>query len=68
MKKIITSRITLTLTGIMIFFACQSPSSTKSKYLTGLSWLEEMTLSEMQQGYREGKFTVTEVITPILRG
>lgn len=27
------------------------------------SWLEEMTISQLQQGYREGRFTVKDVVT-----
>jgi amidase len=63
MNKSLISSILLILTGILILFACQSPSSNIPKDLSGLSWLEEMTINEMQQGYREGKFTVTEVVT-----
>jgi len=30
------------------------------------SWLEEMTIAELQQGYREGKYTVAEVVAAYL--
>jgi amidase len=29
-------------------------------------WLEEMTISELQKGYRDGKYTVSEVVTAYL--
>jgi len=30
------------------------------------SWLEEMTITELQQGYKEGKYTVAEVVSAYL--
>ncbi len=44
---------------LFIFLACQPVQ--KKPALTVLN-LEEMTISQMQEGYREGKFTITEVV------
>lgn len=51
------------ITVIMIFIGCQSPVN---KAITSEgpvnSYLEEMTISQLQQGYKEGKFTVKQVV------
>jgi amidase len=42
----------------------ESPKATSNK--PDNSWLEEMTISELQQGYKDSKFTVSEVVSAYL--
>jgi hypothetical protein len=53
---------------IVVLSACTSrdnkPALTESK--PDNSWLEEITIKELQQGYRDGKYTVTEVVSAYL--
>ncbi len=37
-----------------------------SRIKTDNSWIEEMTIPVLQQGYRDGKFTVTEIVSTYL--
>ncbi len=41
---------------------CQSPSKIKSGTITS-AWLEELTIPALQQGYREGKYSVRDVVS-----
>ena len=55
------------LTGAMVFLGCQSPVNTISKTdETDHSWLEEMTISKLQQDYKEGKYTISDVVSAYL--
>ena len=46
-------------------FSCHQPSKILEAP-KGTAWLEEITISQLQQGYRDGKFTVAEVVTACL--
>jgi amidase len=61
MKKI--SFKSLIIISILIIYsvACNSPSEKKEPATIDTSWLEEMTISKLQQGYREGKYTISDV-------
>jgi amidase len=50
----------------VIFFRCQSPGSSKKTIEADNSWLVEMTIPQLQQGYKEGKFTITDVVSAYL--
>lgn len=57
----------LLFAGILIFIGCQSPANKALQPVrTDNNWLVEMTISEMQKGYREGKFTITDVVNAYL--
>jgi len=53
---------------IVVLSACRSRDNKPT--LTGNqpdnSWLEEITIKELQQGYKDGKYTVTEVVSAYL--
>jgi amidase len=55
------------LSFIFVLTACKSR---ENKSVTGgnpdTSWLEEMTISELQQGYKDKKYTVSEVVSAYL--
>ena len=51
------------ITGIIIFTGCQTLSNKTRSNDADNSWLEEMTVMKLQQGYTDGKFTITEVVS-----
>lgn len=44
----------------------QKEAATAKPGVTGTSWLEEMTISELQQGYTSGKYKVADVVSAYL--
>jgi amidase len=59
MKNLI-SRLPLLLGFSMFLITCQSP--VKERISFGPKWIEEMTISQLQKGYSEGRFTIAEVV------
>ena len=51
---------------IFILSSCKSRENKPTVGETDYSWLEEITISELQQGYRDKKFTVSEVVSAYL--
>jgi amidase len=64
------SRITKTsilLTGSMLFLLmCKSPVSQKNLTPDLKAYLEEMTITQLQQGYKDGKYTVSQIVADYL--
>jgi len=63
------NRIHLLGTVIITIFILSTCKSRENKSTTGrtdYAWLEEITISELQQGYRDKKFTVSEVVSAYL--
>lgn len=60
MKKVIIRLLALIITTVTVLSGCQAPAGSQKKNDTG-EWLVEMTISELQQGYRDQKFSVTDV-------
>jgi len=59
------NQIQLLGTIILTIFILSSCKSRENKPVTGgtdYSWIEEITIPELQQGYRDKKFTVSEVV------
>ena len=55
------------ISGAMIFLGCQSPVNTITKIKkSDNSWLEELTITKLQQDYREGKYSVSDVVSAYL--
>jgi amidase len=56
-------RITLILvTSFIILITCQSPTQKTGNDTKPGTWLEEMTISQLQQGYKDGKYTIKQVV------
>ena len=51
---------------ISILSSCKSGENKPVTGGTDYSWLEEITISELQQGYRDKKYTVSEVVSAYL--
>ena len=58
-----TLRITILLAVlILVLLMCKSPASKEDMTSDLKSYLEEMTISQLQKGYKEGKFTVSQIV------
>jgi amidase len=51
---------------IILLITCKSPVSKQVKERTENSWIEELTILQLQSGYKEGRFTVTDVVNVYL--
>ena len=61
-NKLLKIRVII-VAAIMIFFGCQTPvNKVITSDVSENSWLEEMTISQLQEGYKDGKFTVKQVV------
>lgn len=65
MKPYIKS-LTLAVAGTLIVIACQSPANNTKQEVKENSWLEEMTISKLQLGYRNGDYSITDVVSAYL--
>jgi amidase len=62
MKNLIIKILTLFLTGTVVLIACQSPTNNKLEFNKN-AWLEEVTISELQQGYKDEKYSIADVVS-----
>lgn len=51
---------------LILIITCKSPVQKISREEPDNGWLEEMTITRMQQDYKDGKYTVTEVVSAYL--
>lgn len=58
--------IVILLTMMSLSTGCKNNADKAQSGKTDTSWLEEITISDIQKGYREGKFTVTQVTKAFL--
>jgi amidase len=66
MKNSLSQLIDILLV-VFVLSGCKTGENSKpAGDTTGNSWLEEMTISQLQQGYKNGKFTVTGVVSAYL--
>jgi amidase len=49
-------------TAVICLVMCKSPSNKTSAVITDNGWIEELTIPRLQQGYKDGKYTVTGVV------
>ena len=52
----------LCATTMICLITCKSPTIRTTPGKADNSWIEELTISELQRGYKEGKYTITEVV------
>ena len=53
-------------TIVIITMTCQSPVNTKKQAVADNTWLEEMTISRLQLGYKEEEYSIGEVVAAYL--
>ncbi len=67
MKKGIIRSAAQTAAILLLLATCQSPvGDTKKENKKSGSWIEEMTINKIRQGYADGRFTITEVVQTYL--
>jgi amidase len=64
MKKYLIIHV-LILTAVSLM-TCKQRVSSQQEDETDISWIEEYTIPQLQQGYKDGKFTVTDVVSVYL--
>jgi amidase len=62
MKTILSRLSLLVVTSILLLITCKSPVNNQLQEKQDNSWIEEMTIAQIQSGYKEGKFSVTDVV------
>jgi amidase len=67
MKPVFARFSLLLVSAILFLITCKSPvNKTVEKETTDNSWIEELTITQLQQGYKTGKYTVRYVIKTYL--
>jgi amidase len=66
MKSSLTRISILFASAIMFLITCKSPVNNQVQQTPDNSWIEELTISQLQSGYKSGKYTVTEVVKTYL--
>jgi amidase len=61
MKPKFTRFLLLIITLILCMITCKTPTNTVQKKPDN-NWIEELTISQLQQGYKEGKYTIKDVV------
>ncbi|HLN54647.1 MAG TPA: amidase family protein, partial [Bacteroidales bacterium] len=59
-------RLPLLFAICLLLVTCQAPVNKEKPTATDTSWLEEMTISRLQEGYASGKYTVKDVVNAYL--
>lgn len=63
MMKTHISKISLLIaSAILLLITCKSPVNKIPDKAPSGAWIEEMTISNLQQGYKEGKYTISDVV------
>ncbi len=52
----------LCVLAISFLMTCKSPSGKTSPEEGDTGWIEEMTISQLQQGYKEGRYTIADIV------
>jgi len=56
----------LFISAILCLITCKSPVNNNVREVTDNGWIEEFTITQLQQGYREGKYTIKDVVNVYL--
>jgi amidase len=62
MKPTFTKFLLLSLSLIICMITCKAPVNNKVEKKTDNSWIEELTIGQLHQGYLEGKYSVKDVV------
>ncbi len=66
MKNSLIQYLMVLASCTIVFIGCNSPASKEKTEADNNNWLEEMTISKMQLGYKEGEFSVSDVVAAYL--
>ena len=62
MRTHLSGNSLLLISAILCLITCKSPVNNKVQEEPDNSWVEEMTIAQLQQGYKEGKYKITDVV------
>jgi len=62
MKPNFTKFSLLLISIVLCVITCKTPANNKAEKKADNSWIEELTIEQLQNGYKEGKYTVKEVV------
>ena len=62
MKPKFTRLSLLIISSVLLLITCKTPVNNKAEKIADNSWIEELTIRQLQQGYLDGKYTVEEVV------
>ena len=62
MKTNLSKFSLLFITAIICFVTCKSPVNNPVQTVNETSWIEEYTIQDLQNGYADGSFTISEVV------
>src|SRR5665811_2061994 len=62
MKPNFTKFLLLFISLSLGIITCKTPVTSNAHKVTDNSWIEELTIGQLQQGYKDGKFTITDVV------
>jgi amidase len=52
----------LCASAIICLITCKSPANKAGQVKPDTAWVEELTIQQLQKGYKDGKYTITEVV------
>jgi len=62
MKTKHTRFILMFATLILCLVTCKTPATNQSQKITDNKWIEELTIEQLQQGYKDEKYTVKDIV------
>jgi len=62
MKPSLCRHIIFVMISILFLITCKSPVKNNVRDIKDNTWIEELTILQLQEGYKSGKFSVTEVV------
>jgi amidase len=54
--------LVLCTSAVICLITCKSPANKTAPVIANNNWIEEMTVSRLQQGYKDKKYTISEVV------
>src|SRR5664279_3470158 len=62
MKPMFTRFLVLFSAMVLCLITCKAPVNNKSETRNDNSWIEEMTIGQLQQGYKDGKYKIADIV------
>jgi amidase len=62
MKKSLSGLTLFLVSTILFLISCKSDVNSRVKEPADSKWIEELTIVQLQQGYKEGKYSIAEVV------
>ncbi len=66
MKPVFSSFSVLFISALLCLVMCKSPVNNKVQKAVADSWIEELTITQLQQGYKNGKYTIKDIVKTYL--